>query len=138
MSYLRFEDTPGGIDVVFFDVQGTDNPANFVGTTIATGLSRTTPHAIKLTMDVADGPSNDVVNVYIDGPLVHTGTSWENYYRYDSEANAEQSPRIVKTVIFRTAGTACGGCSGDGFLVDNLSTSSSVPVPVELSMFGIE
>src|SRR5205807_629012 len=101
MSYLRFEDGVSGIDVFFDDVQGTINPANFVETQVATGLDRTVPHTVKLTLDTIDGPSNDVVKVYIDGTLVETGTSWENYYRYDSEASAEQSPRIVKTVIFQ-------------------------------------
>jgi len=127
MSYLSFVDGASGIDVTFYDVQGTSNPANFVPTQVATGLDRSVPHTIKLTMQVNDGPSNDVVKVYIDGSLVHTGTSWENYYRYDSEASAEQSPRIVKSVIFRTAGTAAPGNDGMGFLIDNLSLASSYP-----------
>lgn len=124
MSYLSFTDSIGGIDVTFYDVQGTTNPANFVPTAVASGLDRSVPHTIKLTMDVVDGPSNDIVKVYIDGALVHTGTSWENYYRYDSEASAEQSPRIVKTVIFRAAGTAVPANSGNGFLFDNLNLTS--------------
>ncbi len=124
MSYLRFEDGATGIDVFFDDVQGTTNPANFVETKLGTGLNSATPHTVKLTMDVKDGPSNDVVKVYIDGVLVHTGTSWENYYRYDSEAAAEQSPRVVKTVIFRTSGPAHPVDLGNGFLFDNLSLFS--------------
>ena len=74
-------------------------------------------------MDVVDGPSNDVVKVYVDGILKHTGTSWENYYRFDSEASAEQSVRIVKTAIFRTGGAA-SATAGFGYLVDNFSTLS--------------
>lgn len=123
MSYLRFEDNALGIDVFFDDVQGTTNPANFVETQIAT-LDRSVSHKIKLSLDTIDGPSNDVVKVWVDGALVHTGTSWENYYRYDSEASAEQSPRIVKTVIFRTSGAAAPATAGAGFLVDNFSTLS--------------
>ncbi len=125
MSYLRFEDGVTGLDVFFDDVQGTTNPANFVETQIASGLSRTVPHTVKLTMDTLDGPSNDVVKVWIDGNLKITGTSWENYYRYDSEASAEQSPRITKTVIFRESGTANPLDNGNGFLFDNLSLLSS-------------
>lgn len=127
MSYLRFEDSPAGINVFFDDVQGTTNPANFVETEIASGLSRTAPHTIKLTMDMLDGASNDIVKVYIGGSLVHVGTSWENYYRYDSEASAEQSPRIIKTVLFRESGANTPADSGKGFLIDNLTQSSSVP-----------
>ncbi len=135
MSYLRFEDQVDGIHVFFDDVPGTDNPAKFVETDLG-ALSRDTTHRIKLTLDTFDGPSNDVVKVWIDGLLVHTGTSWENYYRYDSEASAEQSPRIVKTVLFRTAGTAAPGTSGNGYLVDNLSQSSSTVIHYSCTGFA--
>ncbi|MDE2312317.1 MAG: hypothetical protein KGJ93_04515 [Patescibacteria group bacterium] len=127
MSYVGFSDEPTGIDMIFYDVQGTSNPANFVPTDLGT-YSRSVPHTVKLTMDFYDGPSNDVVKVYVDGNLVHTGTSWENYYRYDSEASAEQSPRIVKTVLFRTGGAPAPATLGYGYLFDNLSESSgSIP-----------
>jgi hypothetical protein len=137
MSYLRFDDTATGINVFFDDVQGTTDtdPAvaglqtQFVETQIGTTLNRTVPHTIKLTFDAVDGPSNDVVKVWIDGTLKHTGTSWENYYRYDSEASAEQTPRIVKTVLFRESGAANPANAGKGYLFDNLSLSSG-PAPV--------
>jgi len=122
MSYLRFEDWADGIHVFFDDVEGTSNPANFVETDIAT-LSRT-PHRIRLSMTCVDGPSNDVVQVFVDGALKITGTSWENYYRYDTEAAPEPTPRIVKTVIFRTSATAHPADLGKGFLFDNLTLSS--------------
>ncbi len=125
LSYLRFEDGTNGINVFFYDVQGTDNPANFVQTQVASNLNRKKPHVVKLTLDTLDGPSNDVVHVWVDGDLVHSGTSWENYYRYDSESLAEQSPRIVKTVLFRAGGDPVPANSGKGFLFDKLSLSSS-------------
>ncbi len=124
MSYLRFEDGTNGLDVYFDDVVGTTNPANFHETLIASGLDRKSKHSIKLTLDTLDGPSNDVVKVWIDGTLKITGTSWENYYRYDTEASAEQSPRIVKTVLFRSAGAAISADQGKGFLFDNLYLKS--------------
>lgn len=127
MSYLGFDDQADGIHVIFYDVQGTSSPANFVETDLGT-ISRA-PHTVKLTFDALDGPSNDVVKVYIDGVLTHTGTSWENYYRYDSEASGEQSPRIVRTVLFRTGGTAAPDTLGKGYLVDNLRLTSG-PIPV--------
>lgn len=127
MSYLGFEDVAGGIKIIFYDVQGTSNPANFVLTDLGT-YDRTTPHTVKLVMDAVDGPSNDVVKVYIDGALVHTGTSWENYYRYDSESSAEQSPRIVKTVLLRVGGAPAPTTVNNGYLVDNLTLNSLSPV----------
>ncbi len=138
MSYLRFEDASGGINVFFDDVQQTvpctpASCASFVETQVGTNLSRTTPHTIKLTMDTLDGPGNDVVKVFIDGILVHTGTSWEDYYRYDPEAAPESTPRIVKTVIFRVAGPAMPANNGNGFLLDNVTLSSCSGVVTNLN-----
>lgn len=131
MSYLRLEDQADGIHVFFDDVTDTGpvgTVATFNETDIAT-VSRT-PHTIKLTLDTLDGPSNDVVKVYVDGVLKITGTSWEDYYRFDPEASAEQSPRIVKTVLFRESGTANLADAGNGFLIDNLTLNSGPVGPV--------
>jgi hypothetical protein len=107
MSWVQMADTPTGLEVNFFDVQGTTDPANFVGPTlVAGGLSRTVPHTINISVDFLPGPSNDVVKVYVDGVLKRTGTTWENYYRYDSEAQTEGGPRTVDSILFRTGGTA--------------------------------
>jgi hypothetical protein len=124
MSYLRFEDGVTGIDVFFDDVEGVTNPANFVETQIAQGLSRSVPHTIKMSVDLYNGASNDVVKVWIDGIPKITGTTWENYYRYDSESSFEQSPRIIKTVLFRESGGANLADLGKGFVFDNLMLSS--------------
>jgi len=124
MSYLRFEDGTVGLDVIFFDVQGTTNPANFVSTLVASGLNRAIPHRVRFSIDFVDGPSNDVVRIYIDGLLVHTGTTWENYYRYDAEAATEQGTRTVDSMLFRTGGTAVLANDGKGFVFDNLTLSS--------------
>ena len=126
MSWVQMADTPDGLDINFFDVQGTDNPANFVGpTSVASGLDRTVPHTIRITMDFVDGPSNDVVRVYVDGALRHTGTSWENYYRYDSEAAAHlgKTP-LVNRILFRTGGTAAPLTLDHGFVFDAFSMKS--------------
>lgn len=135
MSYLGFSDEVGGIDVIFYDTPGTSNPANFSPTTVATGLSRTVTHTAKFVIDYVDGPSNDVVKIYIDGVLVHTGTTWENYFRFDSEASAEQTPRTTDSLIFRTGGTAVPATAGNGFIFDNLSLMSGpTPPPVTVTI----
>lgn len=128
MSYLRFVDDAAGVDVFFDDVSGTSSPVSFNETQVANNLSRGSVHTIKFVMDFVDGPSNDVVKIYIDGSLVHTGTSWENYYRYDAEASAEQTPRTTDDLIFRAGGTAAPATSGEGFLIDNVMLMSG-PVP---------
>jgi hypothetical protein len=133
MSYIRLEDNPGGLDVFFDDYhRGLVEPAgtcvtgdNFVETTVASGLNRTLPHTVKLAMDFVDGPANDVVKVYVDGSLRHTGTSWEDYFR-DCEMSP---PRTVDSMIFqaRTVSGTAPLLVGKGFLVDNLTYASSQP-----------
>jgi hypothetical protein len=127
MSWVQMADTPEGLDINFYDVQGTTDPANFVGpTSVASGLDRTVPHTIRITMDFVEGPSNDVVRVYVDGRLRLTGTSWENYYRYDSEAYPEHQGRvpIVNRILFRTGGTAAPATVTHGFVFDAFSMKS--------------
>jgi hypothetical protein len=127
MSWVEMADTRNGLDINFYDVRGKSNPSNFIGPKkVASGLDRTVPHSIKITMDFVEGPSNDVVKVYVDGVLDLTGTSWENYYRYDSEATAHggKTP-IVNRILFRTGGAAAIDNLGKGFLIDNFSMKSA-------------
>lgn len=139
MSYLGFGDTEAGVEVTFYDVQGETDPANFVPTSLGT-FARSEPHTFKFVMDFVDGASNDVVEIYIDGNLVHTGTTWENYYRFDSEANAEQSPRIVKTLLFRAGGLSVPANTSNGFLFDNVTLSNEEetvpPTETEVDIYG--
>ncbi|OGG57860.1 hypothetical protein A2765_06630 [Candidatus Kaiserbacteria bacterium RIFCSPHIGHO2_01_FULL_56_24] len=135
MSYLRFNDMPDGIHVIFADYQdGVVEPAgtcatgdNFVLTDIAT-LDRTVPHSIKFSMDFVDGQNNDVVEIYIDGFLMHAGTSWEGYFNY-----CELNPtRTVDSLLFqaRTSAGTAPATDEEGFLFDNLSLMSGAkPVP---------
>ncbi len=55
-----------------------------------------------------------------------TGTTWEDYYRYDPEqvGNGNQVPSVSK-LLFRQSGTADLGNAGNGFLVDDLTLASS-------------
>ncbi|HEV7449458.1 MAG TPA: Ig-like domain-containing protein, partial [Candidatus Paceibacterota bacterium] len=146
MSYLRFEDDTDGIHVYFDDVQGQNvgyQAADFEEADIAT-LNRTQPHTIKFDMTFVDGPSNDIVKIYIDGNLVHTGTSWENYYRFDTESQGYPTvdsslynkSRTVDSLLFRESGDADAGNAGKGFLVDNVDVSSaSVPGSIHIKKY---
>src|SRR5690242_10301751 len=96
MSYIRLEHDKSGLRVFFDDYRdmppfGSEgNPANgcgpggddFTDTMVASGLSSADPHTVKLSIDFIDGPRNDVVQVFVDGTLRHTGTTWEDYYRW--------------------------------------------------------
>ena len=128
MSYLRFDDQLDGVHVFFVDVSnpgpvGTES--NFVETDIAT-LSRNRAHTIEFSIRFKTGPGNDKVRIYIDGKKEITGTTWENYYRYDPEQTP--SGNVVPTtskMIFPVRGAANPANAGNGFLVDGLSLSSS-------------
>jgi hypothetical protein len=116
VTWLQMQDTPSGLQLNFQDYQRS--VTNFVTTPIATGLSRTVPHRVKMTIKFLEGASNDVVNVYLDGTLIHTGTTWEDYYR----DFAGGLPFSVDSVMFRVAGTAAPALAGNGFLIDNFSS----------------
>ena len=144
MSWVQMKDTLSGLEVNFYDYQdvapfgSNATPANgirpeddFILTKVASGLDRTVPHTIRLDLFLVDGPRNDVVLVYVDGTLAHTGTSWEDYFRWnqgpgDSEQTAPvRESRVIRGILFRTSGSAAPATLGNGFLVDNFSTSSS-------------
>ena len=111
MSWVQMTDTPAGLAVNFYDYQsgavevGCTLGSNFVLSNVASGLSRTVPHTIKVTMQFVDGPANDIVKVYVDGVLGHTGTSWEDYFR-ECEGNPT---RTVDSLLFRTGGDSRSG-----------------------------
>jgi len=127
MSYLRFEDRFDGVHVFFDDVTnpgpiGTESTWN--ETEIAT-LSRTEAHSIGFSVKFNTGPHNDTVKIYVDGTRLITGSSWEDYYRFDPEQTGNGnvvSP--ISKLLFRASGTANVGNDGNGFLVDGLSVNS--------------
>ena len=128
MSYLRFEDQADGVHVFFADVTDPGplgTVANFNETDIAT-LNRTSAHTIRFSINFKTGPGNDVVKIFIDGKKKITGTTWEDYYRYDPEAagNGNQISPVSK-LIFRESGTATPTNVGNGFLVDNVTLTAS-------------
>jgi hypothetical protein len=66
-------------------------------------------------LDVRDGPLNDVVRVYVDGVLRHTGGSWETYYALEPNgaANFGGNPPAVNRLMFRTGSDLLRGIPGN-------------------------
>jgi hypothetical protein len=127
MSYLRFEDQADGVHVFFDDVTDAGplgTGANFNETDIAT-MKRGVAHLILMNVEFKPGPHNDRVKVWIDGRLEASGTTWEDYYRYDPEqaGNGNQVPTVDK-VLFREGGAPAPPNFGQGFLVDALTYAS--------------
>lgn len=124
-SFIAIEDSGTGLDLQFFDYD--TGIGDFSLTTVATNLSYTDIHNLAFEVLFEDGASNDTVNIYVDGSLAHTGTSWEDYYRDWQPAN---SPVSIDTLLFRMSGTAAPATLGNGYYIDNLSVGGSVvPVP---------
>ncbi|MDX6521331.1 MAG: hypothetical protein QOF08_1936 [Gaiellales bacterium] len=127
MSYLRFEDLADGVHVFFSDVTDSGpyyTQATFNESDIAT-LSRTTSHTIDFSIHFIPGPGNDVVTISIDGVVKATGTTWEDYYRYDNETQGGTNPPTTSTLEFREGGAPNSADQGQGFLIDNVSTDSN-------------
>jgi hypothetical protein len=136
MSFLRFEDRADGVHVFFVDVVDkgpVGTQANFRTSDIAT-LSRTRSHLIQFSIDFKDGAANDTVKIYIDSKLVKTGSTWEDYYRYDPEQTPQGNkvPTVDK-LLFRLSGDSTHvppydpnpGDLGQGFLLDRVILASS-------------
>ena len=147
MSYLRFEyhASDGKVHAFFDDSNQSSycSPAgcaNFTETDIAQ-FAPDTVHTFTFAINLvpgtnSDGSPNDVVNIYEDGALIHTGTTWEGYYRYDPESGPA-TPPAIGTLLFREAGSANSSDLGKGYLIDNVSMSSSACTPTGLMRDGI-
>jgi len=128
MSYLRFEDQTDGVHVFFIDVVDkgpVGTVATFRESEIAT-LTKTRSHLIQFSIEFKDGSANDTVKIYIDSVLKKTGTTWENYYRYDPEQTPQGNmvPTVDK-LIFLERGAANTTNLMKGFLLDRVTLTSS-------------
>ena len=141
MSYLRITDSGTGYDVDFFDTTGS----SFGNTVLATGLSYDDWHRLEMFVEFVDGigpgtagseQGNDLVAIYLDGVLLHTGTTWESYFYNVADAGIPvTSKRAVDSALFRMAGNANSGNSGGGFFIDNVDVSNAmIPEPQTLCL----
>ena len=129
MSFLRLRDMPNGLAIDFVDVPSPQTDANqhvdFREVEIAQGLDRAVPHSVRISSDFIEGANNDVVKVYVDGQLKVTGSSWENYYRNDSENGPANRVPGVDRLLWRVSSAAQPANQGKGILIDDVSTRSN-------------
>ena len=143
MSYLRILDNGAdGLNLIFYDTSNGSNGWN--ETTVAAGLSYASVHSIAMDVQFVDGVvdslgnpytlmpgdagynvddvfGNDIVRIYVDGTLAHTGSTWESYYATTGEGVPEPRLQAVDSLLFRVAGAAAPATAGEGFLFDNVS-----------------
>ena len=144
MSYIQLvDDGANGFDLFFYETGSVDNIWGNSSIEIASDLSYTDYHSIGIGMEFVDGLNgnygNDVVSVYVDGVLVHTGTSWETWARSGPYSSGEL--HAVDALGFNLRGSAAN-VAGGGFYIDNVIVSNecmttTVPAPGALLLAGI-
>ncbi|WP_299399152.1 right-handed parallel beta-helix repeat-containing protein [Pelagibius sp.] len=87
-------------------------------------------HQLEMVLRFNDGADNDVIEIYLDGQLIGTSTTFENYWNWlddDHDANAETNQAVG--LFFRPSGSgaAADGDGGDnqGFYFDNLEITAT-------------
>jgi hypothetical protein len=104
---------------------------------IASNIDPTVWHSLQLRLTYINGPNNDLINIYLDGNLVGTTTTFENYHdslggTHLSNAETYQTNRV----IFRAganSGVVNDPTHNQGFYFDNLTSAvyhSTDGVPV--------
>ena len=146
MSWLQLQDTGSGFNLNVYDLLGNGTFPS-APTTIASGLSYSDLHTIEMGITFVDGVStvggqiygNDVLKIWLNGSLIHTGSTWESYY-YNYERITAGTPRLqaVDSMLFRVSGTAATGTSGNGFYFEDFAIGNTiVPAPGALALLGV-
>jgi len=133
-SFMAIESTAtGGIRIAVNEPTTTannwavNNFAAFTGNrTLATDADPAAWHQIELRVTYADGPNNDLIDIYLDGQYIGTSTTFENLRDWAGgthAANAEANQ--TNQVFFRNSsgGAPNDGPGGEneGFYFDNIS-----------------
>jgi len=119
-SFFSIEDNGStGLIVTTFNVLPDGTFAGPI--VIAEDLSYTDWHSVGVDLEFIDGPSNDVVRYFVNDSLVHTDTSWEQFYT-NHQAALHPLGVPVQTLLFRISSGASSNVSGNGFYIDNVNT----------------
>ncbi len=115
MSYLRFEDKADGVHVYF---DGTTATGGFMEKDIAM-LNRASSHSIRFLINFKRGA--DDVKVFVDGKKAD-----QRHDLGELLPTPEASRWLpISKMLFRAGGTASPATVGNGFLIDNLTLTSS-------------
>ena len=137
MSYLRMEDDADpslGMNLRFYDTTPT---GDFVFHQLATNLDRSVWHRVDMNVYFVDGPDNDVVQIYLDGTLLITGTTWEGFETAGpANDGGGGGLRAVNSLLFRAGGTAVPATLGAGFYIDDIEMNTT-PEPGTMALLLI-
>ncbi|MGE9268278.1 MAG: hypothetical protein ACQKBY_09285 [Verrucomicrobiales bacterium] len=133
-GYLNLVDVGTGIEVRTYDVGISTDPWNTATVATVATLNYTDWHDISMSIEFVDGlgagdVGNDIMHIYVNGSLVHTGSTWEAYYAGTSvQGLALPTAQAVDSLSFRLAGAQESGNLGNGFFLDNVEVINE-PVP---------
>jgi len=147
-TYLNIvDDGANGFDLSFYNTGTVADPWGTGGwvsaPAAALDLAYDQWHTIEMFVTVVegthgDGHGNDVVNVFVNGNLAFTGTTWETLYRSGiPDAGGFAHVQAVNSLMFRP-GTATPANAGQGILFDNVIVDNQpIPEPTSLALIGI-
>ena len=133
-NFLLIESTGTGLRIAVNEPLATgDWTSNdfdaFTGNrTLISGVDQTVSHHLEMRLTYVDGSDNDVIGIYLDGALIGTTTTFENYHDFhlEQDHDAAASANLTSRVLFRTGGNPPNdGADGlnQGFNIDNLTTA---------------
>lgn len=142
-SWVRILDNGTNFELRFYETRG--NGSFFGPTTIATGLNYIDWHTLEIRMLFVDGFininntffGNDIMHIFLNGSLIHSGTSWETYYLASNEVTFKRTQAVNSVIFF--LGTQTASTLGNGFYFkevvvnnDPFPTSSPSSLPTTL------
>lgn len=126
MGFIRIADKIDGLEVSVAYVESVA-PYDFVDVVVASGLSRDEVHHFEFTLDLIDGPGNDVLWTHVGGQCASFATSgsWEDYHRNTTEGDPPHNTKTMDSMMFRVNGGAVASTMGAGLYFDDFEFSSS-------------
>ena len=133
-NFLLIESTDTGLRIAVNEPLATGDWATndfdaFTGNrTLISGVDQTVSHHLEMRLTYVDGSGNDQIGIYLDGALIGTTTTFENYHDFhlEQDHDAAASANLTSRVLFRTGGNppndGAGGLN-QGFNIDNLTTA---------------
>ncbi len=130
VGYVGLSDNGStGLDVITYTVSPVDG--GFIGPVTIATVDYTSWHDLRIEIDFANGDSNDIVRLYVNNTLVHTGDTWEDYYTFN-QAALHPLGVPAQTMLFRLGGTAVPSVLGGGFFFDDVTVALASATDVSL------
>lgn len=136
LRILNHLDASGGLQLISIDGVG------LVSKNIVQNISRGIWHHILLTNTNPDGTGNDVVKVYLDGSLVSTHTSWEDWRTAIPATTLAVTRILFRLNVLASTVDPSFTATPEGFYIDDFEQrsfdSSSPSTAIESYSTGFE